>query len=91
MAKAGSFDSERWGRVPCAGLAMALTLILGGEAIAQTAAAGGGGEVDIIPTFSRDVAPILQRSCQHCHQPTGIAPMSLLSYREARPWARSIR
>ena len=43
------------------------------------------------PTFSRDVAPILQRSCQHCHQPTGIGPMSLLSYQDVRPWARSIK
>lgn len=42
-------------------------------------------------TFTRDVAPILQRSCQNCHRPGSIAPMSLLSYREARPWARSIR
>ena len=46
---------------------------------------------DTAPTFSRDVAPILQRSCQHCHQPAGIAPMSLLTWRDARPWARSIR
>lgn len=46
---------------------------------------------DTPPTFTRDVAPILQRSCQQCHQPTGIGPMSLLTYREARPWARSIR
>ena len=43
------------------------------------------------PTFSRDIAPILQRSCQHCHQPTGIGPMSLLSYQDVRPWARSIK
>ena len=42
-------------------------------------------------TFTRDVAPILQRSCQNCHRPGSIAPMSLLNYREVRPWARSIR
>ena len=42
-------------------------------------------------TFTRDVAPILQRSCQHCHRPDSVAPMSLLSYEDARPWARSIK
>ena len=42
-------------------------------------------------TFSKDVAPILQRSCQNCHRPGAIAPMSLLTYQDARPWARSIK
>jgi mono/diheme cytochrome c family protein len=42
-------------------------------------------------TFAKDVAPILQRSCQTCHRPGSIAPMSLLSYADARPWARSIK
>ena len=43
------------------------------------------------PTFHRDVEPIFQRSCQRCHRPDTSAPMSLLSYEEARPWAKSIR
>src|SRR6202165_993400 len=42
-------------------------------------------------TFTKDVAPILQRSCQNCHRPGSIAPMSLLTYNDARPWARSIK
>ena len=42
-------------------------------------------------TFTRDVAPIFQRSCVTCHRPNQIAPMSLISYQEVRPWARSIR
>jgi mono/diheme cytochrome c family protein len=42
-------------------------------------------------TFSKDVAPIFQQKCQTCHQPNSIAPMSLISYQESRPWARSIR
>src|SRR5947207_11891949 len=42
-------------------------------------------------TFARDVAPILQRSCQNCHHVGAIAPMSLVTYEEARPWARSIK
>src|SRR6185436_3771396 len=42
-------------------------------------------------TFSKDVAPILNKNCATCHRPGEIAPMSLLSYKEARPWAKSIR
>jgi mono/diheme cytochrome c family protein len=42
-------------------------------------------------TFSKDIAPILQRSCQSCHHPNSVAPMSLVSYEEVRPWARSIK
>ena len=42
-------------------------------------------------TFTKDVAPILQRNCQVCHRPVGIAPMSLLAYEEVRPWARAMK
>jgi hypothetical protein len=42
-------------------------------------------------TFSEHVAPILQEHCQSCHRPGDIAPMSLLTYEEARPWAKAIR
>jgi hypothetical protein len=41
------------------------------------------------PTFNRDVLPILQRDCQSCHRLGQIAPMSLLTYKDARPWARA--
>ena len=105
MAKADRFGGVRRGRAAggegpaaafhsgllAAGAGLAAALLAGpGAALAQS---GGDdpGAADAAPTFSRDVAPILQRSCQHCHQPAGIAPMSLLDYREARPWARSIR
>ena len=43
------------------------------------------------PTFASDVAPILYRSCVKCHRTGQIAPMSLISYQEVRPWARSIK
>ncbi len=100
MAKSNTFGS--WSRAAFAGLAVAgltaamLTAAMlaagAGRAHAQSGGAvGPGATTDAAPTFSRDVAPILQRSCQQCHQPAGIAPMSLLTYREARPWARSIR
>ena len=42
-------------------------------------------------TFAKDIAPILQRSCQQCHRPASVAPMSLLTYEEVRPWARAIK
>jgi hypothetical protein len=42
-------------------------------------------------TFSKDVAPILQRACQNCHRPGSIAPMSLLTYEDVRPWAKAIK
>jgi hypothetical protein len=42
-------------------------------------------------TFTKHIAPILQRSCQNCHRPDGVAPMSLITYEETRPWARAIK
>ncbi len=42
-------------------------------------------------TFSKDVAPILFKNCAGCHRPNDIAPFSVLSYKDARPWAKSIR
>src|SRR5262244_451825 len=43
------------------------------------------------PTFTKDVAPILYKHCASCHRPGDIAPMSLLTYEQVRPWAKSIR
>jgi hypothetical protein len=51
------------------------------EAFAQTPAT---------PTFSRDVAPILYKNCTNCHRPGEIGPMPLITYKDARPWAKSI-
>jgi hypothetical protein len=42
-------------------------------------------------TFAKDVLPILQNNCQSCHRPGQVAPMSLLSYQDARPWAKAIK
>ncbi|HYE89022.1 MAG TPA: hypothetical protein VEA16_21880, partial [Vicinamibacterales bacterium] len=42
-------------------------------------------------TYAKDVAPIMQRSCQTCHRPGTNAPMSLLTYEDVRPWARAIK
>src|ERR1051326_13361 len=63
-----------------AGSVVAVLLMLSGE----VSAAGG-------VTFNKDVLPILQRNCQSCHRPGNIAPMSLLTYESARPWAKAMK
>jgi hypothetical protein len=63
---------------------------------ASSTVSAATGDAPASPTFTRDVLPILQRSCQDCHRPEGlnlggmVAPMSLVTYDEARPWAKSI-
>ena len=59
-----------------------------GLALAGLAAAA---EANADVTFNKDVAPILQRSCENCHRPQGAAPMALVTYDDVRPWARAIR
>src|ERR1700682_3721566 len=56
-------------------------------ALLMTAAAPAQQQV----TFTKDVAPILQERCQVCHRVGTFAPMSLMTYQEARPWAKSIK
>src|SRR6476646_9400892 len=65
------------------GLVLGIGVLLSSDPAAQTPKAA--------PTFNRDIAAILYRSCAECHRPNQIAPMSLLSYQEARPWARAIK
>ena len=52
-------------------------------------AQSGGSSGDI--TFTKDIVPILQRSCQPCHRPDGVAPMPLVTYEQVRPWAREMK
>ena len=61
-------------------------LFVAGISVAQTAKPASPA-----PTFSKDIAPIFQEKCQNCHRPGNIAPMSLLTYQDARPWAKDIR
>jgi len=70
------------------------TIALGLTAsLATLLAAAAPGKIAKPPqvTFSKDVAPILVKNCQGCHRPGETAPMSLLTYQEARPWAKAIR
>jgi hypothetical protein len=59
--------------------------------VAISVGVGGAAFAETSPTFSKDVAPILYKNCASCHRPGDIAPMPLLSYEQARPWAKSIR
>jgi mono/diheme cytochrome c family protein len=61
-------------------------VILSAVVLAPLSAAGQS-----VPTFAKDVAPILYAKCVECHRPTMFAPMSLVKFDEARPWAKSIR
>jgi hypothetical protein len=58
--------------------------------IAAPAVAFAAG-VPAKPTFTKDIAPIFQDKCEACHRTDSIAPMSLTTYEETRPWARSIK
>ena len=55
------------------------------------AVASSARAADAAPTFSKDVAPILYNNCVVCHRPGEVAPMSLITYQNARPWARAIK
>jgi hypothetical protein len=53
--------------------------------------ASGAATVPPQVTFTRDVAPILEKNCQGCHRPGEAAPFSLLTYQQARPWAKAMK
>src|SRR5712691_3440356 len=66
-------------------------LLAAATAIAATNIPTRAADTAAPVTFAKDVLPILQKNCQSCHRPRQIAPMSLLTYEEARPWARAIK
>ena len=73
-------------KLPCVSVALSVGLLV--------ATAGLGAQEpasQAAPTFAKDVAPILQRACQRCHRPNSMAPMSLVTYDDVRPWARSVK
>src|SRR5437879_13051536 len=49
------------------------------------------GEDSNSVTFNKDVLPILQKNCQTCHRPGEIAPMSFMTYKDTRPWAKAMK
>jgi mono/diheme cytochrome c family protein len=67
-----------------AGLILGMGLTVGPAAMAADVSSSS-------VTFNKDVLPILENNCQSCHRPGEVAPMSLLTYSEARPWAKAIK
>lgn len=67
---------------------LALGLLLSAGLAGSTGASDSNRAVT---TFNKDVAPIFYKNCASCHRPGEIAPMSLMTYKEVRPWAKSIR
>ena len=76
-------------RTPAVWQMLLATAVVALVAAPQPAAAQASGTDEV--TFSKDIAPILQRSCQKCHRPDSLAPMSLIDYEEVRPWARAMK
>src|SRR5678815_4307094 len=71
------------------GIALA-TLILGTLTMSASLRATAGEDSQTV-TFTKDVLPILQKNCQTCHRPGEIAPMSFLTYKDTRPWAKAMK
>ena len=76
-----TFERRLWRNAGISSLAIGVFLVLAGSGFAQ--------EADV--TFAKDVASILQEKCEACHRTGQMAPMSLTTYAEVRPWARAIR
>lgn len=77
-------------KIPVFGIAAISLLVAGLCALPVTHANGPGPSAKNV-TFSKDVAPIFFKSCAECHRPGEAAPFSVLSYKDVRPWARSIK
>src|SRR5580765_8602840 len=60
-------------------------------AVCAVRSAAAASVVPVNPTFAKDILPIFEKSGQACHRPGQMAPFSLLTYDDARPWVRSIK
>jgi uncharacterized protein (TIGR03437 family) len=72
-------------------LVLAATLFYSDGHRAAEASSKSGKRAQSAPTFSKEVVRVFQKNCQTCHHPGDIAPFSLMTYKEARPWAQAIR
>lgn len=71
----------------CGAIAAAFVVAVGLTTYTVNAQSQAASDV----TYAKDIAPILQRSCENCHRADGVAPMPLTNYDEVRPWARAIK
>jgi hypothetical protein len=70
-----------------AGALVALVIGMAAMTTSMRATEGNSGAV----TYNKDVLPILQKNCQTCHRPGEIAPMSFMTYKDTRPWAKAMK
>src|SRR5262245_49909327 len=68
-----------------------LLSILGSALVIAAPVSAFGAQAAAAPTWNKDVAPIVFKNCITCHRPGEVAPMSLLTYADARPWARGMK
>ena len=87
-----------WSHVWRYGLGAAIVIVgtaitVGAQGGQSPVSASGQGGQSPSPdvTYTKHIAPILQRSCENCHRSSGVAPMALSTYEEVRPWARAIK
>ena len=83
-------DRRAFGFRRAAGIVVAGVAVVGTVALAAVSLKAADTPAKQV-TFSKDVAPIFKAKCQECHQPNSVAPMSLLTFDDSRPWARSIK
>jgi mono/diheme cytochrome c family protein len=72
-------------------ISLVVAAVITGAGVAAAPEASETKAAATAPTFSRDVAPVLFSRCAECHRPGAMAPMSLLTYEDARPWAKAIK
>src|SRR5437773_12390344 len=70
-------------------LSISFALMAAALVVLATTTASSGIKKEV--TFNKDIAPILYKNCAECHRANDIAPMALMTYKDARPWARSIK
>jgi mono/diheme cytochrome c family protein len=78
-------------RIRLFGFALIISLGFTLAGVAPSAANSEKASPNAAPTFTKDIAPIFFKNCAECHREGEIAPMSLMNYKEVRPWAKAIR
>src|SRR5438876_12146737 len=68
-----------------------LMMILGSACLVAAPASAQSGQAASAPTWNKDVAPIVYANCITCHRPGEVAPMSLLTFQDASPWAKGMK
>src|SRR5436190_926659 len=70
---------------------MRLLVIVGSACLVAGTASAQSAKAPAAPTWNKDIAPIVFANCITCHRPGEVAPMSLLTFQDARPWAKGMK